>query len=219
MSGYPYPNDEFDTELDDSHALGIHHVRRSTWSKVWPFLVVVLVCAGLAVAGVTWFKSAGRPGSSSTATAPTAAVTPTGDATSSDPADDETTSESTDAATGEPTDDETTTEPTDEPTTEEPETEEPTVAELDRTATIRVLNATRTQGLAASRVSTLKTAGWTNVTGENFPRGQTAPSQSSVWYASADFADEAQQVAEDLGLSTVTLVESLRGSIAVVLVN
>ncbi|MGP7960166.1 LytR C-terminal domain-containing protein [Sanguibacter sp. A247] len=210
MSGYPYPNDEFDIELDDSHALGIHHARRSTWSKIWPFLVVVLVCAALAVALVTWFTSQGRvknnaaPPSTSTTAAATTAPT-----TTVEPSEEPSTETTT-----EPADDETTTEPDEDPTTEEP-----AAPELTRSTAIRVLNATRTQGLAASRVSTLKQAGWTNVVGENFPSSSNAPSSTSVWYRSADLADEAKQVAADLGITTVTLVEELRGDMSVVLVG
>lgn len=214
MSGYPYPNDEFDTELDDSHALGIHHAPRSTWSKVWPFLVVIVVCAALAAALVTWFTLHGRPGSAGTtppATTAAPSVTPTesDEPTSADPT-------TTDEASDEPTTEEPTTE---EPTTEEPTTEEPTTPELDRSTAIRVLNATRTQGLAAARVSTLKGAGWTNVVGDNFPAGSNAPATSSVWYRSVDLEDEAKQIAKDLGLANVTLVESLRGDVSVVLVG
>ncbi|WP_102510115.1 LytR C-terminal domain-containing protein [Sanguibacter massiliensis] len=209
MSGYPYPNDEFDTELDDTHALGIHHAPRSTWSKVWPFLVVIVVCAALAAALVTWFTLQGRPGSTGTpppATTAAPSVTPT-ESDEPTPADPTTTVEASD----EPT--------TEEPTTEEPTTEEPTTPELDRSTAIRVLNATRTQGLAATRVSTLRGAGWTNVVGDNFPAGSNAPATSSVWYRSVDLEDEAKQIAKDLGLANVTLVESLRGDVSVILVG
>lgn len=212
MSGYPYPNDEFDTELDDSHAMGIHHARRSTWSKVWPYLVVVLVCAALAVALVTWFTSQGRVNKPDAAAPPastTAPVTPA-PTTTSEPAEEPSTTETT----TEPEEVETTTEPEEDPTTTEP-----AAPELERSTAIRVLNATRTQGLAASRVSALKQAGWTNVVGENFPSGTNPPSATSVWYRTPDLADEAKQVAADLGISTVTLVESLRGELSVVLVG
>jgi len=221
VSGYPYPNDEFDTDLDDAHALGIHHAPRSAWSRTWPYLVVVLVCAALAVALVTWFTSQSRPGAS--ATPPPAAATtsvpsstgePTtgtsGEAGQSDPATDEP-AQGGEAGQSDPA--------TDEPETDEPETDEPEPVELDRGAAIRVLNGTRTQGLAGSRVTTLTDAGWTNVTADNLPSGTTRPATSSVWYASAALEDEARQVAADLGLDTVTLVDGLRGDISVVLVG
>lgn len=207
MSGYPYPNDEFDTELDDTHALGIHHSRRSTWSRVWPFLVVVLVCAALAAGLVTWFTAQGRPKVPGTTPAPTTVSTTS--TTTGTPTDPTTTPEESE----QPTTDEPTDEPTDAPT------DEPSAAEIDRSTAIRVLNATSTQGLAAGRVSTLKNAGWTNVVGENFPSGQSKPATTSVWYRAAENEDEAKQVAKDLGIDTVTLVESLRGAVSVVLVN
>lgn len=211
MSGYPYPPDEFDTELDDSHALGIHHAPRSTWSKVWPFFLVIVVCAALAAALVTWFASQGQPRAGATTPPAATATTPTG---SDQPTDDPPTDEPTDEATDEPTDDPTTDEPTDEPTTDEP-----TTAELNRATAIRVLNATRTRGLAASRVAMLNEAGWTSVVGDNFPADSTPPATSSVWYRSVDLEDEAKQIAEDLGLTSVTLVEGLRGEVSVILVG
>ena len=144
-----------------------------------------------------------------TTAAPSVTPTESDEPTSADPT-------TTDEASDEPTTEEPTTE---EPTTEEPTTEEPTTPELDRSTAIRVLNATRTQGLAATRVSTLKGAGWTNVVGDNFPAGSNAPATSSVWYRSVDLEDEAKQIAKDLGLANVTLVESLRGDVSVILVG
>lgn len=208
MSGYPYPPDEFDIELDDSHALGIHHTRPSTWRKVWPFLAVVVVCALLAALAVTWFTQQGGRGSTAATTPPPAVATtdtPTTDApTTSGPTDDES---------DEPTTPEETT-PDEEPTTSEPE--EPTV-ELDRGVAIRVLNATSRQGLAAGRLATLSSAGWTNAVADNF--SGTAPSRTTVWFASDELEDEALRVGADLGIDTVVLVPEMRGEIAVILLD
>lgn len=66
---YTYPEDEFDrTGQSDGHR-GVHRMPRSTWSKVWPFLVVLVAFPVLAYVGVNTIG-----GQSHTAAAPPAAA-------------------------------------------------------------------------------------------------------------------------------------------------
>ena len=216
MSDYQFPPDEFDAPAQPGQSVGIHRMRRSTWSRLWPYLVVVLVCGLLAYGAVTWFASrtphtteppvAGSPSATSSAPSKTPAKDspkpgkdspkPSKDATT--PADEETT----------PDEDATT--PEDEPTATEPAT-----AELNRAVQIRVLNATRTQGLAASGVNKLRATGWNSAVAANYTGG--AINTTAVWYKGEQFAAEAAQIAADLGVGSPTLVPELSGSISVIL--
>ncbi|MDO8152268.1 LytR C-terminal domain-containing protein [Isoptericola sp. b408] len=51
-SHYPYPPDEFDVRGPEGSPVGVHREPRSGWSSAWPFLLVAVVFAGLAVAVV-----------------------------------------------------------------------------------------------------------------------------------------------------------------------
>lgn len=195
MSDYPYPPDEFDQPVGDGQSVGIHRTPRSAWSKVWPFLAVIVAFAVLAW-GIVWWFASQSPDSE-----PTASPTVTQEQT------DETEGEATEEPTDEETD-EATDEATDEPT------DEPTV-ELDRGVAIRVLNATSTSGLAASGVERLTQAGWTAATAANYTGG--AIDSTVVWYQSEDYAAEAEQIAADLGVTQTELVPSLVGPVSVIL--
>ncbi|MGO1317371.1 MAG: LytR C-terminal domain-containing protein [Cellulomonadaceae bacterium] len=199
MSDYPYPSDEFDQPPAEGQSVGIHRAPRSTWSKVWPFLAVVVGFGLLALAIVWWLASQGDGGSDESTTSPPAAT-----ATEETPAEDPT--EETPAE--EPTEETPAEEPTEEPTDETP-------AELDRSVAIRVLNATQTAGLAAQGVEALVDAGWTDATGDNYTG--TPINASVVWYQSDEYAAQAEQVAADLGIARAELVPSLRGPISVIL--
>ena len=47
---YAYPPDEFDSRA--SGPIGAHRARRSTWTRIWPFLLVAALFGGAAIAGV-----------------------------------------------------------------------------------------------------------------------------------------------------------------------
>ena len=220
MSDYEFPPDEYDAPAQPGQSVGIHRMRRSTWSRLWPYLVVVLICGLLAYGAVTWFASrtphttqtpvAGAPSATSSAPSKAPSKKPKKDATT--PADDATAPDE-DATTPE---DEATT-PDEGVTTPEDETTEaePTATELNRAVPIRVLNATRTQGLAASGVNKLKTIGWSSAVAANYTGG--AINTTAVWYKGAEFAAEAAQIAADLGVGSPTLVPDLSGPISVIL--
>ncbi|AEG45315.1 LytR C-terminal domain-containing protein [Isoptericola variabilis] len=218
-SQYPYPPDEFDARRPEGAPVGVHREPRSRWSAVWPFLLVAVVFAGIAV-GVVSYLSDDRGGD----TPPAASSTE--DAAGGDGED---TGEET-GAEGEPSE-----EPSAEPTdtaTEEPPAEglsEEDVAALlaqaSLTAPIVVQNASpqagaTVDGLAGSTAELLTAQGFSNITTANFD-GSEAPSGNAVRYV-GDRAETSAAVAAVLGIpeENVRQVDALpQGEIAVVMVT
>ena len=100
-ASYPYPPDEFDAADDHDGPRGVHRSPRTTWSKLWPFLVVLVVFPALAYGVVTWIANSD--------TGLGGAISGLGATGTSDASTDGATEAATDAAT-----------PTDAPTTEAP---------------------------------------------------------------------------------------------------
>ncbi|GAB4086479.1 hypothetical protein GCM10028784_31090 [Myceligenerans cantabricum] len=73
-STYRYQPDEFDVAVPGGAPVGVHRAPRSGWSSAWPFLLVALVCAGVAWGGITLLSGGGDDGDS--AAEPTANVSP-----------------------------------------------------------------------------------------------------------------------------------------------
>jgi len=180
---YPYADDEFDAPTGPDVPRGVHRAPRSAWSRWWPFLVVILVVPAIAYGLVTF---ASRDNSSSTPTSSTTSKAPS--ASASKPS----TSPSAESS-SEPS----------EPA--ESASEEPT-AEVALATPVTVFNAAGISGLAASTVTDLKGAGFTNVTAANYVG--TKPGESTVYYASDDLKATADLVAQTIGIDTVTLSES-----------
>ncbi|NKX94201.1 LytR C-terminal domain-containing protein [Sanguibacter hominis ATCC BAA-789] len=209
MTDYPYPADEFDEAPAGGQSAGIHRAPVSRWSRVWPFLAVVLIFAALATGLYVWFTSQSPS---------TPAPAPTVTAQETTPEEPTTTEEP--ATTEEPTTpDETTTDDatTDDATTDDAAGDDEPAQEPDRTITVRVLNATRTQGLAAGAVADVKALGYTDVSGDNY-RG-AAVSSSQVWYKGAENAAAAKEIADKLGIASVDEVSSLVGHLSVILAS
>lgn len=191
MNDYPYPKDEFDEPPAPGQPVGVHLPRRGTWDRLRAFVIVLLIASLLAYGIVWWFST--QTTDKDDAAAPTTSAAPV------EPTDAATTDEGTE----EPTD-----EPTDEETTEEAD-------ELDRSVAIRVLNATNVSGLAGTAAGALVDDGWSGAEAANFTG--TPPSVTSVWYQSEEYADEAEAIAESLGVAEATLVDTLVGPISVIL--
>ncbi len=208
MSDYDYPPDEFDQPPASGQSVGIHRAPQSRWSKVWPYLVVIIIFAALAYGVVAWFASQ-NPQSDDAATPP---VATSSSAQPSEPTVDDPTETSAEPTTDEPSEEPE--EPEETETTPEP-TEEETTAEADRAVAIRVLNATSQGGLAGSGVNKLADAGWTNATAANYTGG--AVNASSVWFKSEENRAEAEQIASDMGISDVSLQPTLVGPVSVIL--
>lgn len=202
-----YPEDEFDRIDELGLPAGVHRTPGSAWSKIAPFVVVVVLCAALAVAAVyVLARTPGSPLDQSSATpSATAEVTEDPAAEATDPA-----AEDTDAA-ADP-------EAPADPETPEPETPvEPEAPVADTSVAVRVLNGTGRAGAAATAADTLTSAGWTDVSADNYTGDRL--NASVVWYQTEDLADEAQALAGLLGIPAeqVSLVPELRGPLSVII--
>ena len=192
---YPYPPDEFDEVEPTAGPRGVHRRPRSRWSRVWPFLVALVVSAALAFAAVELVWDGRRAGP----VAEPDDLVVEGEATPTESA----------PATPDPSATPTPVEPV--PTTTTP----PPPPEPDLSTPVTVLNSTSVQGLAAEAAGRLEEAGWTQIDAGNYPGG-TLPS-STVFYGSAELAVSARAVAEALGISAVEPPESATTAIEVVL--
>ncbi len=185
---YPYPADEFDAVDPHAGPRGVHRRARSVWTRVWPFLLVIVLFPAIAYGVVTLLTGTdiGPTGGSGL---PTVAVTGTAEASA--PATSATS-------------------PSPGTTTTAPATTTPTAPDL-RTP-VAVLNATKTSGLAAKGSTALKSAGFTTITTGNYPG--TAPATSVVYYATATAKLEAtaRAAATALKITTVTLDPAKAGS-------
>lgn len=180
-----FPEDEFDAEPAPDAPIGVHRAPRSWWSRWWPFVAVVVLVPAVTVGLVAWASSwDGRLPGFGDSSEPAAAA----------PSEPETSAPATE---------------TEDPGAEAPvETEAPPVEEeeepaptADLATDVRVLNASGRSGLAAGAAGDLEDAGFTSVTTGNGNAGGLQ--QTTVFYASADLAPTAQQVADSLGIANV----------------
>lgn len=88
---------------------------------------------------------------------------------------------------------------------------------VNKSTSIRVVNATGVTGYAARKAAVLTQAGYTTVVAAN-PSGST-PSQTVVWYENETDEATAQDVASTLGISSVEQMSGLSAPIVVVLIN
>lgn len=208
-----YPEDEFDRTDGLGLPAGVHRTPRSAWSKTAPFLVVVVLCAALAVAAVyVLSRTPGSPLDQSSASPSASASAPAEEPAAEDPAAEDPAAE--DPAAEDPA--------AEDPAAEDPAADPETPAEpeapvADTSVAVRVLNATGRSGAAAGAADTLSGAGWSDVSADNYTGDRL--NASVVWYQSEDLADEAQAVADLLGIPAgqVTLVPELRGPLSVIL--
>jgi hypothetical protein len=178
---YPYPPDEFDSVDPRSRPQEVHAARRSTWSKVWPFIVVVIVVPVIALGVVKFLSSWERPPADP-------AANPT------------TTSTTTQTVTDPPTtpDDSAAIVDDDVPSDDAPTTP----PELDRTVDVRVLNAKGEQGLAGRAADLLRQDGWATAEPDDYD-GDAAEGNSAVYYGKNAWSTSAQAVAGILGIDLV----------------
>jgi len=179
---YPYPADEFDDVDLDAGPRGVHRSPRSRWSRVWPFLLVLVLFPALAYGVVTYWTS--DHGSTPTAAVTSPSASASGSAAATDPA----------AET-----------PAETPASTAPASEPP-AATADKATPVIVFNATSRKGIAASGAAVLTADGWTSVTPKNYTGG--ALKTSTVLYASADLEPTARAAAAALKITTVTLAKA-----------
>jgi hypothetical protein len=99
--------------------------------------------------------------------------------------------------------------------TDSEEPEETPAATVDRTVSVRVLNAGSVAGQAGQFADKLTADGFTAVEAANF-EGEP-PTSSLIYYLGADNRGTAERVGEVLGITQLVEVESLRANISVVI--
>ncbi|MBO0610949.1 LytR C-terminal domain-containing protein [Myceligenerans salitolerans] len=205
-STYRYPPDEFDVAVPGGAPVGVHRAPRSGWSSAWPFLLVALVCAGVAWGGITLLSGGGNEGNS--AAEPTASVSPGPSASASGAADGEGGGQN--EGEGGEGGNEPSGEPSDAAGGGDALPGDPALADL--TVTIGVYNDGAGSGMAGTTATNLQAAGFS---GEIHPldagaaNGPAAGSvtANTVLYG-GDRADTASAVADALGISGANVQES-----------
>ncbi|MFI2103042.1 LytR C-terminal domain-containing protein [Isoptericola sp. NPDC019693] len=207
-SHYPYPPDEFDVRGPEGTPVGVHREPRSGWSSVWPFLLIVVVCGGLAVGIVSFLSDDGEPAAPPAAeqSAGAGAEEPEANASEDAPAEGEEApadGEEGDAASEEPTDGE-----SEEAATELPG--DPAAANL--AAAVTVYNDGAGAGQAAAGQGVLTgDGGFADVSADDAVNAPVelagAYADTTVLYG-ADRADTASAVAEALGVDPANVQQS-----------
>lgn len=180
---------------------------------------VLVAAAALGVAAALYIPAllgmndedvATKVGIETTTTTPSQSATPQSSAPEDETSDEEISDE---PDSGETAPDAAADEGTDETAQDEPKKDEPPA--VDKATTVRVLNATRTQGLAAGATSKLKAEGWTDLNATNYKGA--AISSSVVYYKTEDDKAAAESIAETLGIGSTKLVSDLTGPLSVIL--
>ena len=192
-----YARDAFDDP--PKGPVGVHRGNRSVAARLTPYLVVILVAA---LAGVlVWSLFSGSiskrfPWSTGASSQTSSTTTQTGTVTTSD------------SSQG------TSDEPSSSTSSQSTQTQ---TQDVNRSTSIRVVNATNITGYAAKKAATLQQGGYTSVVAAN-PTGDV-PSSTVVWYQQDTDAATAQDVATTLGISSVQKVSVLSAPIVVVLLD
>ena len=185
---YPYPRDEFDDYDLRPTPVGVHRAPASAWSRIWPFLLVMALCATVAVVGV-WVLVRPHGGDDAAQTTTPPAITEPvenggGGEGEYQPGEGEGEAEGEyQPGEGEA----------------EPGSLESLLAAANLGAVVRVLNDTGPSGEAARGTAALQGHGFTTVEAANYP-GDSGLAASSVWYAGENYRDTALAVARVLGV-------------------
>jgi hypothetical protein len=209
---YPYPPDEFDARRPDGAPVGVHREPRGGWNAAWPFLLVAVVFAGIAIGIVSYLSDDRTPAD------PPAAVSSQG-ASGEDPAAEGEGAEPTPSASPSAA-------PSQAPAEEVGADEVAALIEqADTTAPIIVQNASAqagavVNGLAGTTAELLAAQGFSNIAAADFD-GAEAPSANAVRYV-GDRAETSAAIAAVLGIpqENVRPVDALpQGEVAVVMVT
>ena len=211
---YPYDEDEFDVLGADRTPQGVHRAPVPRWRQLLPFAVVIVLAPLLAWVGVSALSGdfgSDDPDSPPAATEPAdpedEATEPEDEATDPDDEATEPEDEATDP-------DDEATQPDDEATEGEDE-DAVDETDLDREVRVLILNGTATAGLAGGAAEVLTAEGWTNLSTADY--GQAQPTVTTLYYHDAMVAEEAEAVAQDLGI-TETVESASAASQGVVIV-
>ncbi|MFI2753167.1 LytR C-terminal domain-containing protein [Cellulomonas sp. P22] len=194
---YPYPDDEFDAVDGSVGPRGVHRAPISRWSRLWPFLLVIVLFPALAFGVVTYVFNWDGLGADSGAGSSQDASQGV-DGSVDDESGDAAVDEGTDAGATEGTDEGA----ADAPAADAPAADVPAAA-VDKALPVDVLNAAKVSGLAAKAGAKLTAAGFTNVTPDNYTGAKTTT--SGVYYATEDQQPTAAAAAAALGITTVEL--------------
>lgn len=242
-NGGSYEPDVFDNP--PKGPAGVHRGNRSLSARLAPFIAVVLVAAlgGFAAWGVfsgevnhipwPWAsdssQSASADASSSDSSSKSSDSSSTGtdssskDSSSSDSSASSDSADSADKSSSSSDSSSTQQDATDQQSSadaqaqQEAQQQAQAAAQPDKSASVRVINGTRTSGYAASKKNTLAAAGYTNVVAAN-PQS-SLPSSTVVWYRSDADKATAQDVASTLGISNVQQSTAISASVVVVLMS
>lgn len=217
-----FPQDEFDPRPGAVARNGVHRTGRSAWSQVWPFLVVLLVAAALGLGIIQ--KLMQSPDSvvneiisEATSSSPAAEEDGTEEDGAASGSDDESAS-GEDAQNSDDSEDISSEEPVEEEdtaTTEPEDVDADDSAAVSKTSSVRVLNASGKQGVAAVAADKLTADGFSSVEATNF-EGEK-PSASVIYYKGAENQATAEHVGSLLGITNLSEVDSLRADVSVVL--
>lgn len=191
-----YPEDEFDRLAKDRATQGAH--RRPGYKHAWLFalLAVIIIAPLLGIWLGNVYSNSGN----------TASDTPTPTATSQDASESASPTDGASPTDASPSADATESQTADETTPAESSAAETTpAAEVNHAAQVLLLNGRGSAGFAAENQAVLQGAAYTNVTTGDYAGG-ASPATTTVYYASADFAATAQDIATQLG--GAELVES-----------
>lgn len=203
-SQYPYPPDEFDVRGPEGAPVGVHREPRSGWSSIWPYLLVAVVFAGLAVGIVSFLSDDGG-----TEVPPTASEQSAGaDGTATEaPAEGETPADGE----GDPASEAPADETSEEPVEEEPAAMPGDASAANLAASVIVWNDGAGSGQAGAGVDVLKGADFTEVGPDdavNAPVKLDGVYDATTVLYGADRADTATAVAEALGVDAANVQES-----------
>jgi hypothetical protein len=200
-SQYPYPPDEFDVRGPDDAPVGVHRAPRSGWSAAWPFLLVAVVCAGIAVGAVSLLsRDSGSPSEAAEPQTTQSAPSETSAAPSPAPSAPGSPSATPDAS----------------PSPSATPDVASLIAAANPAAPISVVNSstvvgTPVDGLAGKGAQALQAQGFTDVSPTN-PTSDDVPTVNTVLYVEGR-SDTAAAVAAVLGIdpANVRQVASLAG--------
>lgn len=199
--------DEF--ENASNGPVGLHRGKKSALARLYPYLAaaIVTVLLALCVWGI-WSGEMKTLFSSHSNSTSTSSSSTTSSSTNSASSSSSTSTTSGTTASGQSSN-----------TTSAAKSSSASTASINYSAQIIVYNDNGISGFAGNKASILKSAGYTNVSAENYP-DQPRPETNAIWYTGASNAATAKAIASQLGISTVIQQStSLAATIEVIYVS
>lgn len=199
--------DEF--ENASNGPVGLHRGKKSALARLYPYLAAAIVTVLLALCvWAIWSGEMKTLFSSHSNSTSTSASFTTSSSTNSASSSSSTSTTSGTTASGQSSN-----------TTSAAQSSSTSTASINYSAQIIVYNDNGISGFAGNKASILKSAGYTNVSAENYP-DQPRPETNAIWYTGASNAATAKAIASQLGISTVIQQStSLAATIEVIYVS